>query len=254
MPLDSGRVTMRQVSILVVVDRARWAAASDRAGDSALRFQSLLWWIGLAGDGSQVTFKLDRECFNPCCGGSGSLGLRDRRSFLEGVDVSILVVVDRARWGRRPRGTCRVASGFNPCCGGSGSLGLAADASGLAIRCFNPCCGGSGSLGMTVAGMRSHPPGFNPCCGGSGSLGRSAPTIGICDAWFQSLLWWIGLAGTSPHAMAVGDASCFNPCCGGSGSLGLASRPERLARFEVSILVVVDRARWDASMWSRCRA
>ena len=157
--------------------------------------------------------------FNPCCGGSGSLGAHlPTRESRGSADVSILVVVDRARWVESSR-IDRFAS------------------------CFNPCCGGSGSLGTYSSGTRQARP-----------------------RWFQSLLWWIGLAGAESVRCGLMRASgCFNPCCGGSGSLGRGLRgalqlvfqsllwwiglagTKRGGSPEVSILVVVDRARWVAS-------
>ena len=64
-----------------------------------MRFQSLLWWIGLAGYNIHIVPLCTKRCFNPCCGGSGSLGRRRGAGVHDDAAVSILVVVDRARWG-----------------------------------------------------------------------------------------------------------------------------------------------------------
>ena len=162
--------------------------------------------------------------FNPCCGGSGSLGFRS-------------VTRSSSDW-----------ISFNPCCGGSGSLGTRAglhvgprypvsilvvvDRARWAIQTANPLRSSimvsilvvvdRARWGHTRCRRLCRPRGFNPCCGGSGSLGSIHPRPASSRfTRFQSLLWWIGLAGSTG----------FSP---------------RGGTHEVSILVVVDRARWEA--------
>ena len=163
------------VSILVVVDRARWAVLGTGRSVRAKVFQSLLWWIGLAG-----------YCRS--------------RATSDSDEVSILVVVDRARWaGLRSMIVRELLEYFNPCCGGSGSLGPPRS---LAVH---PLVGFQSLLWwIGLAGARPSPLEFAlrlvfqsllwwiGLAGGSASddLGR-----GWTRALFQSLLWWIGLAG-----------------------------------------------------------
>ena len=195
-------------------------AGAVTADQRHLRFQSLLWWIGLAGaDGSPA---------------------------VPSSSVSILVVVDRARWdmpvGSRPT-TC-----FNPCCGGSGSLGASRACMSRLARSFNPCCGGSGSLGpIGIAGQLVRCGVFQSLLWWIGLAGRRERGRIVRERRFQSLLWWIGLAGprdrrrSAVHARGVSILVVVD-----RARWGRSPKTTAQADGDVSILVVVDRARWDA--------
>ena len=238
-------VALRHVSILVVVDRARWASEGSVLVQVPDEFQSLLWWIGLAGEARPESGRSLWPSFNPCCGGSGSLGTVAnagsgydsafqsllwwiglaglfRKAHSDGPDgVSILVVVDRARWAAPGCSRPHRCKRFNPCCGGSGSLGGPMARRGWwQWGCFNPCCGGSGSLGGRVDGCRCRLKQVSILVVVDRARwdDPSKPDAASIDR-FQSLLWWIGLAGADSTAIT-------------------------LYMRMVSILVVVDRARW----------
>ena len=180
------------------------AGHHDRAIDTHLHrmFQSLLWWIGLAG-----------------CGPAGRAGLRLR------VFQSLLWWIGLAGIDPNRPGPIRTGTVFQSLLWW---IGLAGDGRSRAR---------SGPHGVSILvvvdrarwGRSRHRGrcrlGFNPCCGGSGSLGRGSGGLVACAWVFQSLLWWIGLAGADGPARSDSPATqCFNPCCGGSGSLGIRHR------------------------------
>ena len=293
-----------------------WSRKQEGAGDG---FQSLLWWIGLAGPRSAAcpagtidgfnpccggsgslgrsilcASSHQRRCFNPCCGGSGSLGRwppstapthRMFQSLLWWIGlagtaqatrradhglVSILVVVDRARWAHAHLDRLRRGPVFQSLLWWIGLAGVTPMPPPRCIAVSILVVVDRARWAYVRRGDGDCVLGFNPCCGGSGSLGCRSITRRVADGvsilvvvdrarWasdraaaiqlgmFQSLLWWIGLAGHRPTSIDCRVSRGFNPCCGGSGSLG--SRTSRLvgrSTIAVSILVVVDRARWDA--------
>ena len=262
------------VSILVVVDRARWGhrAGLDR---SSLRVSILVvvdrarWGrSGRPGRGRDVGF-------NPCCGGSGSLGsgskafdhARTRVSILVVVDrarwehgrqagsigdhrVSILVVVDRARWDRRPADAVVTLGGFNPCCGGSGSLGTVCRLIRQpAIAMFQSLLWWIGLAG-TLRDRRGIVSPRQVSILVVVDRARWAPMpVGRWPSGFQSLLWWIGLAGDSTQSGHRERCMLrFQSLLWWIGLAGFTQPPNRSRRaHDVSILVVVDRARWVAS-------
>ena len=250
----------------------------------AIRFQSLLWWIGLAGEpidhGRPWTGCVG---FNPCCGGSGSLG-SDRRSAVDSEScVSILVVVDRARWERAETPDPAPERSFNPCCGGSGSLGRRRRESfGLRLQFQSllwwiGLAGVGESAQVAVFGLvsilvvvdraRWGPIGFQDSDPSFrfqsllwwiGLAGLAAPLgFGCGSRLFQSLLWWIGLAGAKRRSRVGRLRSVFQSLLWWIGLAGTrVARARRRIRCDVSILVVVDRARWadrrSATLASRC--
>ena len=110
------------VSILVVVEAARWAGEGFLDTDTDSRFNPCCGGSGSLGASGRV-FPLITFCFNPCCGGSGSLGPQQANICSLLILVSILVVVEAARWAHSPGIYSLLEESFNPCCGGSGSLG-----------------------------------------------------------------------------------------------------------------------------------
>ena len=149
------------------------------------RFQSLLWWIGLAGSSSRSAAYLRRtRGFNPCCGGSGSLGSGRIDGRAVGPRVSILVVVDRARWDV-------TRADWVP---------LVIDVSILVVVDRARWAPGTRPV-RRRAGM------FQSLLWWIGLAGDVSIAVQAANRqdWFQSLLWWIGLAGTTSSIVGVGS-------------------------------------------------
>ncbi len=207
-------------SLLWWIGRVNSWTRSKPFDDQAM-FQSLLWWIGRVNAVTAATGRSTVARFNPCCGGSvASTRPGDAASAAAGIEVSILVVVDRSRQ-RGDRG-------------GSASC-----------RCFNPCCGGSVPSTRRPVPHASRTACFNPCCGGS------VPST-ICHrrrstASGVSILVVVDRSRQRDARRDRGDCiGCFNPCCGGSvpSTLrreSLSNAVQSLLRGSVSILVAVDR-------------
>ena len=135
-----------------------------------------------------------------------------------GVQVSILVVMEEARWQRAwptPRRTAASpGASFNPCCHGSRPAAFAPQKG-------KPSCHASAQVFQLLVVME---------VGSVGYATSSATRYRQGVVKFQSLLSWkkAPVAAKLPHTWPVvtrgARGPSFNPCCHGSSSLAVRQR------------------------------
>ena len=157
--------------------------------------------------------------FNPCCPGSGSSTRRLVPAMFPDLQVSILVVLDRAPQQALRRVSPIVAEKFQSLLSWIGLL----NREGL------PCA--SRISGVSILVVLDRAPQL-----------RRAVTHPTQARGFQSLLSWIGLLNFRLRQGRRRHVRGFNPCCPGSGSSTYVCLAAFDGVYQVSILVVLDRA------------
>ena len=239
-PRRRAAVTVRDVSILVAMDRTRQRPAGGDGRPALLTlFQSLLRWIGPVNSGWSDTPSRCRSGFNPCCDGSDPSTLSSPAPAAFAQTVSILVAMDRtrqrppARSGARRSPWRRLVSILvamdRTRQRGSRTVRTAGSARFQSLlrwigpvnsrwRTLSTAAASGVSILVAMDRTRQHrrrratcdSAGFNPCCDGSDPSTRSV----------RRRPWR--------------PIPCFNPCCDGSDPSTIASNRHQgcLARFQ----------------------